>query len=192
MDPSVALSALAIFTSACLGGLLLVAGLAKAVDLTAFADVLGAGGLVARSRAQRAGLAIVVAELFVGGALFLGLASAALSVVVSVMLAVFAIAQGTMVVRGRSGVPCGCFGVDPRRTVGIGSVAMSTALAALAAGAGWVLATGEALGPTGRFGGLASAWIVAIGVGVGWQVRIAVASGTPASGPRSELAEDSR
>jgi hypothetical protein len=109
-----------------LGALLALAALLKLAAPGTSAAALATFGVTGR-RAQRAlWTLVVVAEL--GLAVGVALGSDAAAYAAAALMAVFGVAQGLALARGRRGAPCACFGA--RSTVGRAALARNAALAA--------------------------------------------------------------
>lgn len=104
-----------------LGGVLLIAGAAKARDLPAFASAVDAFGLVPERWTKGIAVAVPVSELLLGGLLMLGFLSGLAATAAAVLLIGFTVGIAISLVRGTD-APCGCFGADAAQPLDRSSV----------------------------------------------------------------------
>lgn len=125
-------AAVVVLLSAVVVAIFVVSGLAKASDLGAFTrtvrSVLPGVGSV-RTKARAVAIAVVVAELVLGGWVATGLARRWAAVAVIGSLVAFG---GVALAARRQGVPCGCFGSLSSGTLGVRSAMRNLALALVA------------------------------------------------------------
>ena len=159
--------------------LLAAAATQKLRDLGAFREALAAYRLVPERASGVAAAALVAAEIESACALVLfpefgGLAAAAL-------LALYSLAIGVNLARGRREIDCGCFGPALRQPLSLALVARNAVLIALA-GACALPVVPRALGPLDAF-------TIAAGVALGALVHGAV-NGLIANAPRLRALRD--
>jgi uncharacterized membrane protein YphA (DoxX/SURF4 family) len=112
---------------AVVGGVFLLAGVSKALDINAFAGEISAYQIVPTALVQPMAIALPLLEILIGGYLLLGLMQRWAAAAAGALLLVFIAAMAWALARGLA-LDCGCFGSTLglsafRETVSIGSVA---------------------------------------------------------------------
>jgi len=110
-------------------GIWLVAGVAKALDFTAFQAQLQGYDVLPSGLVTPAGYALPLGEIALGGYLLVGVLVRPAAVVSCVLMVVFIAAQAQAWARGLV-IDCGCFGTADLQRVGPGTVLRDVALAA--------------------------------------------------------------
>jgi len=116
---------LTVIVSLILGALLLGSALLKLADGPRTRAALGTYGITGRA-AKPAWASVIAAELVLGAGVTAGVEAAAWAA--AALCGVFALAQAAVLVSGRAGAPCACFGARGR--VGRSSLARVSLLAA--------------------------------------------------------------
>jgi uncharacterized membrane protein YphA (DoxX/SURF4 family) len=113
-------------------GIWLVAGVAKALDFTAFQQQISAYDVLPGGLVTPVGYLLPLGEIALGGYLLLGVLVRPAAVVSTVLMAVFIAAQAQAWARGLV-IDCGCFGTTDLQRVGAGTIARDLLLAVPAA-----------------------------------------------------------
>ncbi len=140
-----------------MGAMLVIAGVLKALDGPARTVAFVAGyRILPEALVRPLGVALPYLEIFLGLYLVLGLFTIVAARVASAQFVVFAIAVGSLVVRGIA-ADCGCFGSAVPTPPSWGHVAADLGLAAVAAFVAWrapgAYAVDRLLGIGGRASG---------------------------------------
>jgi len=140
MDP-----VLAVVLRGALALLLVVAALHKLRDHTSFRATLEAYALLPTPLLPPLARAVPLLELAAAALLVTPRAAPAGGVLAALLLAVYALAMGVNLLRGRRDLDCGCMGPGARSTVGPGLVVRNLLLIAVALAAGFVPVHARAL-----------------------------------------------
>jgi uncharacterized membrane protein YphA (DoxX/SURF4 family) len=118
------------------GGVFLVAGISKALDMSAFAAEIGAYQMIPAPLVQPMSIALPLLEILIGAYLLLGLMQRLAAGAAGALLLVFIAAMAWALAHGLT-LDCGCFGnalglSALRDTVSAGSIARDVLLLLLA------------------------------------------------------------
>ena len=127
MDPAIDLA-----IRACLALLFAAAAVHKLRDLARFGATMAEYRLLPPALARPASLAVVAAELAVATALVLSPARAAGYTGAATLAALYAVAIGVNLLRGRRDLDCGCLGAGGRETISWWLVGRNLVLVAVA------------------------------------------------------------
>jgi uncharacterized membrane protein YphA (DoxX/SURF4 family) len=167
------------------GFVLLFAGVSKLADVGGFKNIIEHYGLIPSWALGGAARTLPAAECLIGVALVSGVALFYAAFAAAALFCIFGAAVAVNIVRGKSQIPCGCFGTSKTEPANWKTVTRSIAFAGMA----WFANRPSALALNGSIGARAAAEkelpaaLVALAVLVVWRLAVAYAGLQAASRP---------